>query len=122
MAGYLAMCTPANTVSLIIIHQIIRCHEIIACVNNLCSIADLGGGFKHFSCSPLFGEMIPFDEYFQMGWFNQHLAMHRLPDVFFWGAQKSNKKSLPKVDWRPKMDFDSKFLCMATSWNQDTFS
>ena len=34
----------------------------------------LGGGFKHFLCSPLFGEMIPFDEHiFQMGWFNHQL-------------------------------------------------
>ena len=30
-----------------------------------------GGGFKHFICSPLPGEMIQFNEYvFQMGWFN----------------------------------------------------
>ena len=29
---------------------------------------DLGGGFKYFSFSPLFGEMIQFDEHiFQMG-------------------------------------------------------
>ena len=33
--------------------------------------AGLGGGFKYFSCSPLPGEMIQFDEHmFQMGWFN----------------------------------------------------
>ena len=31
----------------------------------------LGGGFKHFLFSSLFGEMIQFDEHiFQMGWFN----------------------------------------------------
>ena len=31
---------------------------------------------KYFSCSPLFGEMIQFDEHiFQMGWFNHHLVM-----------------------------------------------
>ena len=30
----------------------------------------LGGGFKYFSCSSLFGEMIQFDEHIvQMGWF-----------------------------------------------------
>ena len=27
----------------------------------------LGGGFKHFLCSPLFGEMIHFDSYFSNG-------------------------------------------------------
>ena len=34
----------------------------------------VGGGFKHFLCSPLPGEMIQFDEHiFQMGWFNHQL-------------------------------------------------
>ena len=37
---------------------------------------DLGGGFKHFLFSPLFGEMIQFHEHiFQMGWFNHQLVM-----------------------------------------------
>jgi len=39
------------------------------CPNN-----SLGGGFKHFLCSPLFGEDSHFDEYFQMGWFNHQLV------------------------------------------------
>ena len=31
----------------------------------------LGGGFKYFLFSPLFGEDFQFDEYiFQIGWFN----------------------------------------------------
>ena len=31
----------------------------------------LGGGFKYFLCSSLFGEDFQFDEHiFQMGWFN----------------------------------------------------
>ena len=35
----------------------------------------LGGGFKYFLFSSLFGEMIQFDEHiFQMGWFNHQLA------------------------------------------------
>ena len=35
----------------------------------------LGGDFKHFLFSPLFGEMIQFDEHiFQMGWFNHQLV------------------------------------------------
>ena len=34
----------------------------------------LDGGFKHFLFSPLFGEMIQFDEHiFQRGWFNHQL-------------------------------------------------
>ncbi len=35
---------------------------------------ELDGGFKYFSCSPLFGEDSHFDEHiFQMGWFNHQL-------------------------------------------------
>ena len=35
---------------------------------------NLGGGFKDFLCSSLFGEDSYFDEHiFQMGWFNQQL-------------------------------------------------
>ena len=34
----------------------------------------LGGGFKHFLFSPLFGEDYQFDEHiFEMGWFNHQL-------------------------------------------------
>ena len=34
------------------------------------------GGFKHFLCSPLFGEDSHFDDHiFQRGWFNHHLVM-----------------------------------------------
>ena len=42
----------------------------------MCPVGDfletkLGGGFKYFSFSTLFGEMIHFNEHiFQMGWFN----------------------------------------------------
>ena len=37
---------------------------------------DLGGGFKYFLFSSLFGEMIQFDEHiFQMGWFNHQLVL-----------------------------------------------
>ena len=37
----------------------------------------LGGGFKHFLFSPLFGEDSHFDDHiFQMGWFNHQ------PDIF----------------------------------------
>ncbi len=36
----------------------------------------LGGAFKHFLFSSLFGEMIQFDDHiFQMGWFNHQLVM-----------------------------------------------
>ena len=36
------------------------------------SKGSLGGGFKYFLCSSLFGEMIQFDEHmFQMGWNHQ---------------------------------------------------
>ena len=39
----------------------------------------LGGGFKHFLFSPLFGEDFQFDEnIFQMGWFNHQLDHHVL--------------------------------------------
>ena len=35
----------------------------------------LGGGFKYFLFSPLFGEDFQFDEHiFQRGWFNHQLA------------------------------------------------
>ena len=38
-------------------------------------VYNLDGGFKHFLCSPLFGEGFQFDEHiFQMGWFNHQLA------------------------------------------------
>ena len=33
----------------------------------------LDGGFKYFLFSPLFAEMIPFDQYFSNGWFNHQL-------------------------------------------------
>jgi len=36
----------------------------------------LGGGFKDFLFSPLFGEMIHFDQYFSDGWFNHQLDFH----------------------------------------------
>ena len=36
----------------------------------------LGGGFKYFFISPLFGEMIQFDDHiFQVGWFNHQLDL-----------------------------------------------
>ena len=34
----------------------------------------LGGGFKHFLCSSLFGERSNLTNIFQMGWFNHQLA------------------------------------------------
>ena len=36
----------------------------------------LGGGFKYFLFSPLLGEMIHFDYFFQMGW-NHQLDIQR---------------------------------------------
>ena len=43
--------------------------------NNIFHQQFLGGGFKYFLFSSLFGEMIQFDEHiFQMGWFNHQLG------------------------------------------------
>ena len=43
----------------------------------------LGGGFKDFFFSPLFGEMIQFDEHiFQRGWFN-HQVVHLVDNSQF---------------------------------------
>ena len=53
---------------------------VFGCSQNAC----LGGGFKYFLFSPLFGEMIQFDEHiFQMGWFNHQ------PVVYFFNPQGS---------------------------------
>ena len=39
--------------------------------------------FQFFSCSPVLGEMIQFDEHlFQMGWFNLQLDMSMYYDKF----------------------------------------
>ena len=39
--------------------------------------SSLGGGFKYFLFSPLFGEDSHFDEHiFQRGWFNHQLDVH----------------------------------------------
>ena len=44
-------------------------------ITNL-ELTRLGGGFKYFLCSPLFGEDSQFDEHiFQMGWFNHQLGL-----------------------------------------------
>ena len=54
---------------------------------------NLGGGFKYFLFSPLFGKMIQFDEHiFQMGWFN-HLYLAILEGscvllAVIWGASR----------------------------------
>jgi len=40
-------------------------------------VETLGGGFKHFLFSPLFGEDSHFDDdIFQRGWFNHQLEEH----------------------------------------------
>ena len=42
---------------------------------------NLGGDFKYFLCSPLFGEDFQFDEHiFQMGWFNHQ------PETYFYSS------------------------------------
>ena len=50
-------------------------------VSNICYLypepweENLAGGFKYLVFSPLFGEMIQFDEHiFQMGWFNHYVT------------------------------------------------
>ena len=45
------------------------------------TLNNLGGGFKYFLCSSLFGEMIQYDEHiFQRGWFNHQPVTH-LPTI-----------------------------------------
>ena len=39
--------------------------------------SSLGGGFKHSLFSPLLGEMIQFDIFFQMGWNHQPVVLYR---------------------------------------------
>ena len=62
----------------------------------------LGGGFKYFWCSPLFGEDSHF-EYIQMGWNHQLVDMYRiilnLAHVFFPRTEKnlSNSLHLPEA-------------------------
>ncbi len=44
----------------------------------------LGGGFKYFSFSPLFGEDSHFDDHiFQRGWFN-HQVVYYNPHIAVW--------------------------------------
>ena len=43
----------------------LRCYNFFISVSSVHII--LGGGFKYFLFSPLLGEVIQFDEYFQMG-------------------------------------------------------
>ena len=63
----------------------------------------LGGGFKHFSCSSLLGEMIQFDEHiFQMGWFNHQLGFLWWNFSGFLGWEKN------------PLNYDS---CKPRSWN-----
>ena len=61
-------------------------NKLIQCVKKSChvfsisleQIRDLGGGFKHFLFSSLFGEDSQFDEHiFQMGWFNHQPEIHK---------------------------------------------
>ena len=55
----------------------------------------LGGGFKYFLFSPLFGEDFQFDEYiFQMGWFNHHQVpdfMGKFPSLLLRGGPRSSR-------------------------------
>ena len=56
----------------------------------------LGGGVKHFLCSPLPGEMIQFDEHiFQMGWFNHQLIVLFL--CYMIGVSSTN--TVPEMKW-----------------------
>ena len=56
----------------------------------------LGGGFKYFSCSPLFGEDSHFDEHIiQRGWFNHQLEY---------------ESSLPGIPRQPPQIFPTKLL------------
>ena len=59
---------------------------------------NLGGGFKYFLFSTLFGEDFQFDEHiFQMGWFNHQRVMLSLLQTFsLWLLVKS-------WNWRPKV-------------------
>ena len=67
-------------------------------------VVGLGGGFKHFLCSSLFGEMIQFDEHiFQMGWNHQLGSCHQVQGAvaFFvvctWGCQVGKKNENEKM-------------------------
>ena len=59
----------------------------------------LGGGFKCFLFSPLFGEESHFDEHiFQMGWFN-HQPVNSLPDRGLFLANDPGRRK--KTNGRP---------------------
>ena len=64
-------CT-VSVVPQILFFFIVKAEKNIICFSEY---LNLGGGFKYFLCSSLFGERIQFDEHiFQMGWFNHHLV------------------------------------------------
>ena len=68
----------------------------------------LGGGFKYFLCSPLFGEMIQFDEHiFQMGWFNHQLVdfLSRYPGQNFIVTRPSRSRHVTKLGGLGSVDF-----------------
>ena len=58
----------------------------------------LGGGFKYFWFSPLPGEMIQFDQNFQMGWNHQLVIYHNLHNFHWtpWNSTVEKEHPLPK--------------------------
>ena len=60
---------------------------------------DLGGGFKYFLFSPLFGEDFQFDEHiFQMGWFNHQPVMFT-PNFLSFYPDASGSKTFGFQTW-----------------------
>ena len=64
--------------------------RLVLCEGSECRTL-LGGGFKYFLCSPLFGEDDHFDEHiFQMGWFNHQPVLRGNP--WHWKTPKKKRK------------------------------
>ena len=79
----------------------------------------LGGGFKYFLFSPLFGEMIPIDEHiFQMGGsttniFMQHLITMNFPHLVIHGFE-----SWKRMDLRPQNMSERTFTIAVVPWKK----
>ena len=57
-------------------HAVLLGHSHVKIVS-IVGTSHLGGGFKYFFFSPMWGEDVQFNEHiFQMGWFNHQLAIH----------------------------------------------
>ena len=93
--------------------------------------SSLGGGFKHFLCSPrILGEMIQFDEHiFQMGWFNhqtilavakgRELRLSQNPFIAERSEKSMDLERFPQVENQHILEFGSRIPGAQSHLHQD---